>query len=114
MNLNEGVLKAVVWPVYIGAALEGTTPPFSINEPHNGGYMRGQIHWKPESGTVIGSAEIYCPAGTYTHFVYFMHPTKPIACGVMKMDHPVIFTEPLNVLEVHRICNGDSELAKQL
>jgi hypothetical protein len=100
-----------VWPVYIGAALEGATPPFSINEPHNGGYERGQIHWYPTSfGVIQGRARILCPPGIYTHFVYFKHPTKPEACGVTKMDMPFVCSEPLTYLDVDPICNADMSL----
>jgi len=111
----DGTLSFVVWPVYIGAALEGTTPPFSIDEPINGGYQRGTILWTPvdDRRQVIGRARILLPAGTYTHFVYFHHPTKRQACGVMQMDHPFVCTE-LTVLDVDPIENQDLQLAVQL
>lgn len=110
--LIEGTLSAVVWPIYIGAALEGTTPPFSCEEPHNGGYERGQIIWTPVSDDrqVIGRARIVLPPGTYTHFVYFLHPSRPQACGVAKMDHPFTCTEPVTYLDVDPIVNADMAL----
>ena len=87
---GDGKLAVVVWPAYIGAALEGATPPFAVNEPHNGGYQRGQIHWYPvlDDRQVVGRARLTLPPGTYTHFVYFKHPTRPQPCGVAKMAHP--------------------------
>lgn len=113
MTSVDGTLSVVVWPVYIGAALAGATPPFTVNEPHNGGYQRGMIHWSPvdDARQVIGRARIVCPAGTYTHFVYFWHPTRPQACGVVQMDHPLTFTEPVNILDVDPIVNNDLQLA---
>lgn len=111
---NEITLRGIIWPTYIGLALEGTTPPFSINEPHNGGYQRGQIIWTPvpDERQVIGRARIMCPAGDYTHFVYFRHPTRPQACGVVKMAHPVRFTEPINAVDVDPIVNSDLVLSQ--
>jgi len=111
----------VVWPVYIGAALEGTTPPFSINEPQTLDYRRGQIDWHPATpeelkngwGEVVGRAKILCTPGTYTHFAYFRHPHKSDAMGVMQMDHPTTFTE-LTILDVYPIVNTDLQLSKQL
>jgi hypothetical protein len=108
-----GKLTMTVWPAYIGAALEGATPPFSINEPHNGGYERGQIHWYPaKDGMIVGRARVLCPPGVYTHFVYFKHPTLPQACGVAKMAHSIRFTEPLTVLDVDPIVNSDLALSR--
>ena len=107
-----GTLGVIVWPVYIGAALEGTMPPHSINEPHNSGYERGQIHWYPvdDERQIVGRATIILPAGTYTHFVYFKHPTLPAACGVAKLPHPLVFRAP-TVLDVDPIINSDLALA---
>ena len=62
-------------------------------------------------GQVIGRAQIICPPGVYTHFVYFHHPTRREACGVTKMDHPLRFAE-LTVLVVDPIENQDLRLAK--
>ena len=106
----------VVWPVYIGAALAGSTPPFTLAEPHNGGYERGTIVWTPvpDERQVIGRARILLPPGTYTHFLYFHHPSKPQVCGVAQMDHPLVCTEPLTILDVDPILNQDLQLAKQL
>jgi hypothetical protein len=111
MNI-EGTLGVVVWPVYIGAAMEGATPPFHVNEPHNGGYRRGTIAWipVPDSRQVIGRARILVPPGVYTHFVYFHHPVAGQCCGVAKMDFPVHCTEPLTVLDVDPIVNSDLAL----
>ena len=113
MSFNDGVLSAVVWPTYVGVAMEGCTPPFSINEPINGGYQRGQIQWTPvpDERQVIGRARIIVPPGTFTHYVYFRHPSKPQACGVMKMDHPFRCTE-ITTLDLDPICNGDLALMK--
>jgi hypothetical protein len=104
-----GKLSMVVWPAYIGVALEGTTPPFSANEPHDGGYERGQIHWYPSGLTVQGRAKVLCPPGTYTHFVYFKHPVLGPACGVSKMDYPITF-RVLTILDVDPIVNTDLSL----
>ena len=114
MGLNEGTLGAIVWPTYIGVACEGVTPPFSCDEPHNGGYQRGQIIWTPvnDDRQVIGRARIMCPPGTYTHFVYFKHPSRPQACGVAKMAHPIRCTEPLTALDVDPIINDDLRLSR--
>lgn len=105
----EGTFSVLVWPVYIGAALEGTTPPFTVAEPHNGGYQRGTILWTPvpDERQVIGRAQILLPPGVYTHFVYFHHPTRPKTCGVTKMEHPLYCTEPLTILDVDPIVNPD-------
>jgi hypothetical protein len=110
-----GKLAVTVWPVYIGVALAGSTPPFTLNEPHNGGYERGQINWVPvpDARQVIGRARIMCPPGTYTHFLYFHHPTRPQTCGVVQMDHPVTFTAPVTCLDVDPIINNDLQLTAQ-
>ena len=112
----EGTFGAVVWPVYIGAALAGSTPPFTINEPHNGGYERGQITWTavPDGRQVVGRARILLPPGTYDWFTYHHHPTRPQMCGVAKMDFPLVCTEPLTVLDVDPILNNDLQLAAQM
>lgn len=111
---GDGTLSVVVWPTYIGVAREGPTPPFSCDEPHNGGYQRGQITWTavPDGREVIGRARILVPPGTYTHFVYFHHPTRPQACGVVKMPHPLRCTEPITVLDVDPITNADLALSR--
>jgi hypothetical protein len=113
---GEGSLGITIWPVYIGAALVDSTPPFTISEPHDGGYGRGQIIWTPvpDARQVIGRARIMLPPGTYTHFLYFHHPTRPQACGVMQMDHPLVCTEPVTILDVDPIVNNDMQLARQL
>ena len=109
--MSDGKLRMVVWPSHIGVALEGATPPFSINEPHNGGYQRGQIMWEPRGlNDIVGRAIIPCPPGDYTHFVYFKHPTKPQACGVVKMEHLLRVTDSLMMLEVYPIVNSDLAL----
>ena len=112
----QGRLAVTVWPVYIGAALEGATPPFTISEPHNGGYERGQIVWTPvpDARQVIGRARITLPPGTYTHFLYFHTPARPQVCGVVQMDHPLVCTQPLTYLDVDPIVNNDLRLAAQL
>jgi hypothetical protein len=113
----DGTLSVIMWPVYIGIARAGVTPPFSIDEPHNGGYQRGQITWTPvpppDPRQVIGRARILCPPGEYTHFVYFHHPTKPKACGVAQLPHPIRF-EVFTTLDVYPIENQDLQLARQL
>jgi hypothetical protein len=113
---GQGAFGAVVWPVYIGAAMAGATPPFTISEPHNGGYERGQILWVPvpDARQVIGRARLILPPGIYTHFLYFHHPTRSQTCGVVQMDHPLRCTQPLTVLDVDPIINNDLQLAAQL
>ena len=114
---GAGRLAVVVWPIYIGAALVGATPPFTaLSEPHNGGYERGQIVWTPvpDARQVIGRARITLPPGTYTHFLYFHHPVRPQLCGVVQMDHPLVCTQPLTYLDVDPIVNNDLQLAAQL
>jgi hypothetical protein len=109
---NNGVLRGIVWPVYIGCALAGTTPPFSIDEPHNGGYERGVIHWEPtDIDEIVGRARIILAPGTYTHFCFFKHPTSPHACGVAPMDFPITARE-LVMLDVYPIRNADLALSK--
>ena len=113
---GQGRLAVTVWPVYIGAAMAGATPPFTINEPHNGGYQRGTIIWTPvpDARQVIGRARITLPPGTYDWFLYFHHPTRPQLCGMVQMDHPLYCTEPLTYLDVDPIINNDLRLAAQL
>jgi hypothetical protein len=124
METNEGIvvpvsgvgkLTAIIWPVYIGAGMVGTTPPITLNEPIGDPvYERGQIMWTPVSDwrQVIGRARIMCPPGEYNYFLYFMHPKESNIVGVMKMDHPVRFTDPINSLDVDPIVNSDLELNK--
>ena len=108
----EGYLSVTVWPVYIGCALEDSTPPHTLAEPHNGGYERGTIVWTPvpDGRQVIGRARIVLPPGVYTHFLYFHHPSRPACCGVAKMDHPLTCTEPVTILDVDPILNSDMAL----
>jgi hypothetical protein len=111
MSFNEGVLSVVVWPTYIGVAhgING-----SVAEPiGHPDYERGQIAWTPvpDDRQVIGQARILCPPGTYTHFVYYLHPTQMRVVGFTRMDHPVVFTEATNVLDVGPIENHDLRLA---
>jgi hypothetical protein len=108
-----GTLKGVVWPVYIGAALEGPLPPHSCDEPHNGGYQRGTITWEPvpDSRQLVGRARILLPAGFYTHFVFFTHPSKPQACGVTKMAHPMDLRNPLTYVDIYPIENNSLHLS---
>lgn len=113
-DIGEGVLSTVVWPSYVGVALAGVTPPFSIDEPINSGYQRGQILWTPvnDDRQVVGRATILVPAGEYTHFVYFRHPSRPQACGVARMEHPLRLSAVLTSLVVDPIVNGDMQLMK--
>lgn len=108
---NEGVLSVIVWPTYIGVS-EGFNGV--ITEPiGHPDYERGQIMWTPvdDERQVIGRARILCPPGTYTHFLYFQHPTARKLCGFIQMDHPAYFSEKVTVLDVDPIVNHDLRLA---
>jgi hypothetical protein len=109
---GHGRLGVTVWPVYIGCSLTGSTPPWAIAEPHNGGYERGTILWTPvpDARQVIGRARILLPPGVYTHFLYFHHPVGGKCCGVAKMDFPLHCTEPVTVLDIDPIVNNDLAL----
>lgn len=105
-----GEFTVVVWPTYIGVA-SGVNG--SVAEPlTHPDYQRGQIAWTPvdDARQVIGRGRIYCPPGTYTHFVYYQHPTQMRLVGVQQMDHPVVFSQ-LTILDVDPIENHDLRLA---
>jgi hypothetical protein len=111
---NEGVLSFIVWPTYIGVAygVNGTAAE-PIGHPD---YERGQITWTPvpDERQVIGRARILCPPGTYTHFVYYQHPTAMRLVGVVQMDHPVTFIAAANVMDVDPILNNDLGLTARM
>ena len=108
---GDGVLTVVVWPTYVGVAngINGTAAE-PIGHPN---YERGQITWTPveDERQVIGRARILCPPGTYTHFVYYQHPTQMRLVGATQMDYPITFTAANNVLDVDPIENHDLQLA---
>lgn len=113
MNINEGILSVVVWPTYVGVAegINGTAAE-PVGHPD---YQRGQIIWTPvaDARQVIGRARILCPPGTYTHFVYYQHPTETRLVGFIQMDHPTTFTRQ-TVLDVDPIVNNDLQLAARM
>lgn len=110
---SDGTLTVIVWPTYVGVAhgVNGTAAE-PIDHPD---YHRGQITWTPvdDARQVIGRGRIHCPPGTYTHFVYYQHPTQMRLVGSIQMDHPVTFTAPVTVLDVDPIENHDLRLASR-
>lgn len=109
---GEGTLGLIVWPAYIGVVnAELGLPPFALAEPEIGEeYQRGQISWKYRGERIVGRARILCPAGRFTHFVYFQHPTDRAITGVKKMSHVLEFNLARNILDVDPIVNEDLAL----
>lgn len=114
---GDGKLALTVWPAYIGLVNANLgTPPFSVVEPiESPDYQRGQITWEyrkaagfPDS--ILGRARILCPAGDYTHFAFFQHPTDMRVTGLRKLDHPLRYTERVNTVDVDPIYNEDLQL----
>ena len=109
---GDGQITFTVWPNHVGVCnAELGQPPFVLVEPINHpDYRRGQIEWAYRDGRIVGRARIHCPAGTYTHFVYFNHPSDRMVVGLEKMMHPVCFELDNNVIDVDPIRNHDLEL----
>lgn len=117
---GDGVLRMVVWPTYVGVASagvhDGNGLPAIVEPISDPVYERGQIVWTPvdDERQVIGRGRITCPPGEYTHFVYFQHPTDARLVGFTPMDHPVRFTEGVNVIDADPIINNDLQLSRRL
>jgi hypothetical protein len=110
---GEGTLSFTVWPAYVGACTgEPTNGVQTVWEPNSPSYKRGQIMWALEGEQIVGRAEIHAPAGTYTHLLYFHHPEEPHIAGSVQLPHPLVFTNPTNVIDVYPITNADLELLK--
>lgn len=109
---GEGTLGLIVWPAYIGAVnAELGLPPFALAEPEVGEeYQRGQINWGYRDGQIVGRARVLLPAGRFTHWVYFQHPTDRAITGVKKMPHDLVFKLARNIVDVDPIVNDDLAL----
>jgi hypothetical protein len=109
-------MTLTVWPNHVGVCnVELGQPPFILAEPtKHPDYRRGQIEWRytgePPDNKIVGRARIHCPAGDYTHFVYFNHPTDRLVVGLEKMAHPIHFELDNNIIDVDPIHNHDLEL----
>ena len=107
---GDGTLTMTVWPVYIGLCNANLgTPPFimaaePIDDPR---YQRGQITWEYRDGRVVGRARIHCPAGEYTHYLYYQHPTDQALTGIARMPHDIRLTYETNIVDVDPIINED-------
>lgn len=101
MSLNDGVLAAIVWPVYVGAIEDDGS------EPIGGDYQRGQITWQAdEAGEIQGRASIVVPRGFYTELAYFHQPTGLLMVGRQHLSHPFDFKVP-GVITVEQITATD-------
>jgi hypothetical protein len=114
---GNGELAFTVWPAYLGLVNANLgTPPFSVSEPSNDPvYKRGQIYWEYRSvdglpDRILGRARIIVPAGEYTHFAFFHHPTDMRVAGLRKLDHPIRYYEEENAVDVDPIYNEDLQL----
>lgn len=109
---SDGTLGFTVWPNYIGLVnADLGCPPFSVIEPSaNPDYERGQIYWELRGERIAGRARITCPAGDYTHFAFFQHPTDMRVTGLRKLPHPLRYVDPINTLDVDPIYNDDLAL----
>lgn len=114
---GDGELAFTVWPAYVGLVnADLGTPPFTVAEPSDDPiYRRGQIEWAfrkvegfPDS--ILGKARIVYPAGYYTHFAFFQHPTDMRVTGLRQLEHPIYATELINTLDVDPIYNEDLQL----
>lgn len=84
MSINEGVLRAVVWPTHAGACNEFGEEP--ISDPD---YQRGQLSWGlDESGALTGHCRILVPAGRWCFVVYSHHPARPVIISAQKLSIP--------------------------
>jgi hypothetical protein len=98
-SAGRGVLRANVWPAYVGALdCYGVEP--------GDDYQRGQISWRVEDGEVIGRGAILVPKGIYPELAYFHHPTQGLMCGHQHLEHPFNFQIP-GVIKVERITAED-------
>lgn len=77
--LPEGVLHAVVWPIYVGF---GTDPDENLPQD-----QRHPITWAEDQCLIVGHANPLLDAGVYPYLLFFHHPTDPpsFAAG---LEHP--------------------------
>lgn len=110
-SVADGKLSFTVWPAWIGLCnADLGTPPFTVAEPTDDpSYKRGQIQWRHEDGEIVGSARVHAPAGIYTHFAFYQHPTERQLTGITKMPHALHLTE-FHTLDIDPIKNTDLEL----
>lgn len=107
-----GVLGVVVWPPYIGLAVcpvgDPGPGPVAVGEPFGDvNYARGMIRWRTEvGGDVVGGADVWLPAGVFTHVVFFSGPHREALMGFKKVEHPVVFDRP-GMTRVDPIQNQD-------
>lgn len=104
----DGLLQIVVWPVYIGLALEDG------REPLHPDYQRGQISWQPTpGGTIEGSAVVHAPAGRYPFFTYWMEPVGGAPVVMSQPEHPLVF-DIRTLVDIRPIKNGDLFVSNEI
>jgi hypothetical protein len=110
---GSGTLQLVVWPSYVGVSCGAPNDGLHFEPTTMAGYDRGQISWGLEDGQIVGRALIHAPADlTYSHLVYFTHPTEPTSVGNRQLPHPITFTTA-GVIEVYPITNEDLAMNKR-
>jgi hypothetical protein len=104
-----GFLGFQIWPTYLGVATGHPGPgPVPAHEPWDDlNYARGQIHWRADAhGLIWGRAEIFAPAGAYTHLVYCYGCNRESLAAGKPLEQPIIFDRP-GVIEIDPIVNQD-------